>query len=149
MKKLLRLFIFLFSIPNGIHAQKIDSVNLLLPTAKKIKMKTFTFPAVFLTYGLISIENDELKSLNLSTKNELKEHFPFFKSNLDNYTQFLPAITVFSLNAMGIKGEHDLKDAALIYAGTIAVNTAVVFPMKQLVHELRPDNSGYTSFPSG
>lgn len=112
----------------------------------KLKVKQFIIPAAFVTYGFISLASPKL---NQTTNNELREDHPNFITHIDNYSQFAPGVAVFALNAFGVKGKHNWKDAALIYGTTIAVTTAVVFPLKKLTKEERPDHSGFNSFPSG
>lgn len=139
----------IFFVPVISCAQKIKTDSVIHSGYNKASIKNFALPAAFIVYGLVSLENDGLKSLNLSTKNEVREDLPYFRSNLDNYTQFVPAISALGLNALGIKGEHHLKDASILYAGTVAINSAIVLSVKKITHIMRPDSSGYTSFPSG
>ncbi|MBS0646498.1 MAG: phosphatase PAP2 family protein [Verrucomicrobia bacterium] len=114
-----------------------------------IRLSNFIVPAALITYGVVAVENDGLKHLNFITKEEIREHNPFFKNRLDNYAQFLPAAVTFSLNALGIKGEHTVKQQALLYSGIMVLNTGVVFPLKKITAVMRPDSSSATSFPSG
>ena len=137
------LFIFIFQVG---FAQK-DSIqhHINLPEGK-IKIKQFIIPAALVTYGFVSLASPKL---NRTTKDELQEDHPLFRSNLDNFTQFVPGAAVIALNAFGIEGKHHWKDAALIYGTTIAMTTAFVFPLKKITKEERPDHSGFNSFPSG
>lgn len=144
---LLISLIFLLSMNTW--AQNVINDSSVHAGYKNVNIKSFAIPAAFMIYGLLSLEYDGLKNLNVSTKEEIREHNPFFKSSLDNYLQFVPAATVFGFEAFGIKGEHSLKNAALLYSGIIATNTTMVFPLKKITHVMRPDSSGYTSFPSG
>lgn len=114
-----------------------------------IKLKSFIVPAALITYGAIALENDGLKNLNFTTKEEIREDNPFFKSRLDNYAQFAPAVLTFSLNAFGVKGQHTVKQQALLYSGIMVLNTGIVFPLKKISAVMRPDSSSATSFPSG
>ena len=68
---------------------------------------------------------------------------------MNNYTQFVPGATVFALNAFGVKGKHNWKDAGLIYTGSIAIASIFVLPLKAITKEERPDFSANNSFPSG
>ncbi|WP_233741993.1 phosphatase PAP2 family protein [Halpernia frigidisoli] len=53
------------------------------------------------------------------------------------------------MNAFGVKGRHNYKDAALIYVGSISIASAFVLPLKIITKEERPDFSTNNSFPSG
>ncbi len=152
------LFILLLLVPSlGLIAQERDSLILEKDSTplfesketKKIKITHFIVPAAMITYGFIGLGNDGLKSLDSSTKDEIREHNPLFNSKIDNYTQFIPGAMVFALNGLGLKGKHNMKDAALIYGGSIAITSAFVFPLKYITKVERPDGSTKNSFPSG
>ena len=158
MRTSLYLFILLLLVPSlPLRAQEIDSLILakdITPhfenkVTKKVRITHFIVPAAMITYGFIGLGNDGLKSLDSSTKDEIREHNPLFNSKIDNYTQFIPGAMVFALNSLGIKGKHSMKDAALIYGGSILITSAFVFPLKNITHVQRPDGSSNNSFPSG
>ncbi len=105
-------------------------------------------PSAGITYGILSLTSDDLEQLNLSTRHEINEHRPAH-INLDNYTQYVPAVLVYGLNLSGIKGEHNFRDRTIIYATSQLLSAAVVVPLKHAVKEERPDGSDNLSFPSG
>ncbi|WP_246163185.1 phosphatase PAP2 family protein [Sphingobacterium humi] len=105
-------------------------------------------PVVFITYGIVSLNNPALKELNTSTQYEIYEHQPDHVQ-WDNYTQYAPALMVYGLNAFGVKGEHNLRDRSIIYASSQLISAALVTPLKHLIREERPDGSNSLSFPSG
>lgn len=116
--------------------------------AYQFKYKKLIVPSVFIGYGILSLTSDDLKQLNRSTQYEIGEHQPD-KIKLDNYTQYVPAILVYGLNAIGLKGKHNLKDRSIILGTSLLISSAVVLPAKHLVKEERPDASNNLSFPSG
>jgi hypothetical protein len=54
-------------------------------------------------------------NLNTEIKEEVTENIDH-KITIDDFTQYLPAATVYGLNAMGIKGKSNFKDRTLILA---------------------------------
>lgn len=120
-----------------------------LCTAKAVTYRSFIIPAALVTYGLVAIESDALKSINEESKEEILEQHPHFLSHVDNYAQFAPAAISFALQAFGNKGVHPAGQAVMLYSMSMVISTAVVFPLKKITHVQRPDNSGFTSFPSG
>ena len=140
-------FILLFLVLSSLGFAQKDLVkdSIKLPE-NQLKIKQFIIPAAFATYGFISLASPKL---NQTTKNEIREDHPNFHSQVDNYSQFAPGVAVFALNAFGIKGKHNWKDAALIYGGSIAIASAFVLPLKAITKEERPDFSANNSFPSG
>ena len=128
----------------------VSSKNVLQKVrTKNEKVRSLKIPAVLITYGFLALENDNLKALNKSIKNEMKEDHPFFRTKIDDYLQYAPALTVYGLNAIGIKGKNNSRDRTMIYLLSNMMLTTTVFSIKKLSQQLRPDGSNYYSFPSG
>lgn len=82
-------------------------------TTKKINYKELIIPSVLIGYRLIGSKSDAIKNLNTEIKEEVTENIDH-KITIDDFTQYLPVATVYSLNAMGIKGKSNFKDRTLI-----------------------------------
>lgn len=138
----------------SINAQSInDSTTIQTPlqdsiVKNKLNYKSLIIPGALIAYGVAGLTMNNLKQLNLSTRTEINEHQPA-RINLDNYTQYAPAVMVYGLNAMGIKGKHNLRDRTIIYVSSQLISAAFTMPLKYLVKEERPDRSNTLSFPSG
>ena len=151
--------LFFLSSVFRIQAQEKDSINHInlvhrdtianyTDNSYKLNYKYLIAPAVFIGYGFVSLGNDALKELNTSTRYEINEHQPDH-IHLDNYTQYAPAIMVYGLNALGVKGKHNFRDRTIIYATSQLITSAFVIPLKHTIKEERPDGSNNLSFPSG
>jgi len=116
---------------------------------KSLPVKSLIIPGIMVLYGVGSIENHKLKSWNRELKYEIYTEHPHQIFPLDNYLQFAPAAAVYGLNAMGIKGKHNLKDRTMIYLMSNVLLNVTVFSAKRISHETRPDGSDNYSFPSG
>ncbi len=72
-----------------------------------------------------------------------------FHNELDNYTQFAPAVLALGLNFAGVEGRSDhwrfLANSAMAYG----IMAAIVNPIKNTAKEMRPDGSTRNSWPSG
>lgn len=72
-----------------------------------------------------------------------------FHSEIDNYTQFVPAVLAAGLNFSGVEGRSDhlrfLASSAMAYG----IMAAIVNPIKYSAKEMRPDGSTRNSWPSG
>ena len=72
-----------------------------------------------------------------------------FHNELDNYTQFAPAVLAAGLNFAGVEGRSDhwrfLASSAMAYG----IMAAIVNPIKHTAKELRPDGTSRNSWPSG
>lgn len=160
MKKILAIAAMLFCA-NHLNAQNNNDTlyNLTQPmrhqhwgmidSAANIRTVNFIAPAAFITYGALAVKSDLLEGLNFSTRAEIKEDHPFFRTHIDNYFQYAPGAAAFALQALGVKGKNTAAREAIIYATSIGIAAAVITPLKHWTHELRPDSSNYYSFPSG
>jgi hypothetical protein len=106
-------------------------------------------PAAMIGYGLIALNNPTLRDLNATTKAELKEDHPQFRTHIDNYLQYAPVAAVYILNAAGIHGRHNLRDRSIILGISAIITAGTVEGVKHWTHEERPDGSDFLSFPSG
>ncbi|HMI01314.1 MAG TPA: phosphatase PAP2 family protein [Pedobacter sp.] len=116
----------------------------------KPKISSFIIPTVFIGYGLVSLAGkNPVRDLDLTTKDELQEDHPLFAAHADDYLQFAPAAAVYGLHIAGIKGKHSLADATGLYVLSEAIMGGTVSGLKSWTHRLRPNGSGFNSFPSG
>lgn len=121
-----------------------------LPAHKKtFNVKSYIIPGLLIAYGITAIENDGLQKLNGEFKNEVYAEHTHKQSHIDNYLQFAPAAMVYGLDAFGIKAKHNLRDRTMLFLMSNIITNALVYSMKSISHQLRPDGSKYNSFPSG
>ena len=130
------------------------SINLLKPAVNtgnsyKQKKVSLILPAAFITYGFVSLKNKGLQNLNNNTKTEITEDHKTPVTKIDNYLQYSPAIAVYGLNALGVKGKNNFRDRTIIYGLSTIISSAIILPLKKITKEQRPDGSGFNSFPSG
>ncbi len=136
-------------IPARNEIQADSSSPVKTRAAHTVSIKSFIVPAVLVTYGALAVETNALQKFNISVNDEVKKHFPSFKSGYDNFAQYAPTAAVFVLQAFKIKGTNSVKDELLICLLANGISTAIVTPVKHVVHEQRPDGSNRLSFPSG
>jgi hypothetical protein len=139
------------TVAGGINAK--DSLQQLVEEARVVKkafpVKQMIAPTLMIMYGLGGLESKGIQTINGKLKEEIyTERLPK-PSRLDNYLIFAPAASVFGLNALGIKGRHNLRDRSMIYVMSNLFMTGIVFSVKNISNEIRPDGSDNLSFPSG
>lgn len=110
--------------------------------------KQLIIPGVLIGYGFIGLESDQLKGYNAEIKEEVNEDIDH-KISIDDFSQWAPAVSVYGLNAFGIKGKNNLKDRSIILASSYLMMSASVFALKSITKVERPDGSSNNSFPSG
>jgi hypothetical protein len=112
-------------------------------------LKSFIIPAAMISYGVTSLGNHGLKDFNRNIKEEIAIEHPHHSTSADNYLQYAPALAVYGLNAMGIHGKHNFKDRTILYGMSMLISNSVIFSVKRVSGEQRPDGSDDYSFPSG
>ena len=145
MKKLLIILLFIPLISFG-QNKKNDTIN--KTQNMKLNYKSVIIPSVLIGYGIIGIDNDALKLFNHEIQEELNEHIDN-KFKIDDVSQFVPSLSVYALNAFGIKGKNNFKDRTIILGTASLIMGSTVTGMKKLTSIERPDGSNKFSFPSG
>ncbi|ANH83815.1 phosphoesterase [Niabella ginsenosidivorans] len=115
----------------------------------KVSYKSYVLPAVLIGYGTVAtiIRENKNGHQNQVPGASSKEGSIFLQP--ENYTALAPAATVAALNLLGIKGKHRPAEEALLYALSAGISSAIVYPLKNNIKVLRPDQSDLQSFPSG
>ena len=126
--------------------KEIDSLS--KKQIPKFNYKSLIIPTALIGYGVIGLENKGIKNFNLDVKKELNGHVNE-EFSVGDMVQYTPALSVYGLNALGIKGKHNLKDRTIILGTAFIIMGTTVFGMKKLTQVNRPDDSNITSFPSG
>ncbi len=123
-----------------------DSIVVKQPM--KFNCKQLIIPTALMTYGVIGINSDRLKSINNNLRAGITENIDR-KFTVDDYSRYVPALAVYGLNAFGIEGKHNLKDRSIILGTSYLIATSTSLGLKALVKVERPDGSNDNSFPSG
>lgn len=114
----------------------------------KFNYKQLIIPGILIGYGVVGLGSDQLKSFNFAIRDEVTEDIDK-KLTIDDFSQYAPALSVYALNAVGIKGKNNLKDRSIIMATSYVMLSATVLSLKSLTKVERPDGSSFNSFPSG
>lgn len=163
MKKYILLFVGIFTIDatNAQHTIKLigfkdtvseqHQINEILSKLenKRKVIKSLIVPAALITYGFIALGSEELKEFDISLKIGIPKDHPTFYTKIDNYIQYSPAVTVYGLNAIGIKGKNNFRDRTMIYLLSNTIMGVTVQSLKAITKAPRPDGFGTNAFPSG
>ena len=141
--------IILLSFLNYAAFGQDKSVDTLTNTKNfKFRYEALIIPTALIGYGVIGLESHTLKVINSDTKLEINEHIDE-KLSIDDFSQYSPFVSVYVLNAAGIKGKNNFKDRTIILASAYLIMGATVNIIKGSGNELRPDGTSNNSFPSG
>jgi hypothetical protein len=150
--------LLLFTEINYTYAQQQDSIfhSLNEPLANNrqstsvygLTMRTIALPLSLITYGVIAQSNDELREFDIDIKNVVRKDADFH-TTIDNYLQYAPGLSVYALNAAGIKGKNNFVDRTMIYLLSYAMMGITVQTIKNITKVARPEGLGSNAFPSG
>lgn len=147
-KHLTSLFCVLLTVVGT--AQKTDSLILPKPTrCEYLKLKNTIVPYSLFMYGFLRDDVKPIRTLDVSTKNEILQHNGAFPSHIDDYMQWVPSLSLFAFDGAGFKTAHTFKQQLLLNITATAIVTGTVTPLKHITHIPRPDGSANNSFPSG
>ena len=125
---------------------RIDSS--LPRNARRYKYESLILPVSLILYGVAGLESQPLRSLNLNTRLEIREHIDQ-KFSIDDFSQYSPFLAVYGLNALGLKGRHNLGERTLILGSAYILMGSAVNIIKRTGPVERPDRTANNSFPSG
>ncbi|MGJ5641931.1 phosphatase PAP2 family protein [Formosa sp. S-31] len=145
-------FVFLcvccFTLQMAAQGVTTDTVAKSNPEPLKFKYEALIIPSALIGYGVIGLESHSIKNINESTNAEFREHIDN-QFTIDDISQYAPFLSVYGLNAFGVKGKHNFKDRTIILGTAYLIMGATVNALKLTGNELRPDGSSKNSFPSG
>jgi len=110
--------------------------------------KQLIIPGALITYGLVGLNTEFLKDFNHNVRTQVRNNIDT-KSSIDDFSRYVPAVSVYALNAFGVKGKHNFRDRTVIFVSASIISNIAVFGLKSVTHVRRPDNSSDDSFPSG
>lgn len=144
---MIRLCVLLCCLSTWIGFSQEVGVDTIVPQQNGFKIKQLIIPSVMIGYGVLGLENDQIRSWDNDIRNKAasgSSNFP-----IDNITLLAPPAAVYVLNAAGIKGKNNFKDRSFILAGSYIIMGSTVMVLKSTTKVWRPDRSTRDSFPSG
>ncbi len=125
------------------HYDSIHKINFRYAD-KKRGLKPYIAPALLISAGTVLHFMPDTKE---QFKNFAQEHFTY-QGKIDDYAYYAPLATVYSLQALGIKGKNNFGNVTAIAIKSFVLNAIITTGLKYGVNEERP-NGGIHSFPSG
>jgi membrane-associated phospholipid phosphatase len=126
----------------------IDSTAMTTPSNIKFNYKQVIIPAVLIGYGVVGLNDNDLKKVNTDIKNQLMAD-GHKRLGLDDFFQYAPSLSVYALNNLGIEGKHNLKDRSVILATSLVLVATSVTALKKITGVERPNGANNDAFPSG
>lgn len=128
-----------------------NSIQNHISVVNNPKQNTFPLilPASCILYGVLNIERDAPGGINFHRHRQNSPKMVTGSSHFDDYLQYIPAISVYALDALGEKPAHNFWQRTKILATGQLIASIQVCSIKKLSHVKRPDGNGFHSFPSG
>ena len=141
-------FILIFFVFNsGIYSQ--DTARYFPTRYNDVKLSSLIFPAALIGYGLTTFNNHGIPFSDKQIYDYKQNHFSNFNTHFDDFLQFVPALTAYTLQLDCYHGKNDMKDMTIFYALSNIIGVGSVEALKMITKRQRPDNAGDDSFPSG
>lgn len=128
-------------------AQSTDSIPVTFNKGA-FKLRHLYIPLGLIATG-ISLNSNAEESFKMEIKEERNEYFHSFRTHLDDYLQYSPIAIAYALDAAGIRSRTDVANRSAILLKGEFLMLATTYAGKSFSHQLRPDGSAFTSFPSG
>lgn len=145
MKKFI-LLVLIYICPFVVKAQDSVAVFEVKQEERRFNYKQLIVPVGLISAGAIlkipSIEDN----LQRNARSVVGVNF---KTQVDNYTQYVPLVAIFSGNLLGFKSKHNYKQMATNVIVSSVITGSIVYAGKSSFGSLRPDKSGKNSYPSG
>jgi len=148
IKKLIVVVLCFLCVTNHSFAQISPAESFEEPQDLGFNYHSLIIPSLLIGYGIIGLESHTLRDINFEVKEEVNEHIDR-KFTIDDFAQYAPMLSVYSLNSMGVQGYHDFGGRTMVLSTAYLIMGVTVNGLKKLTHIQRPDGSTYNSFPSG
>lgn len=150
MRKISTLLIVLLISYTAFAQGSIEKDSIYKDTIQNIHFnyKQLIIPGVLIGYGFWGMESGQIKSFNSQIRDEFTEDIDR-KISIDDFSRYVPAVSVYALNAFGVKGKNNMRDRSVILATSTLFTVATVFALKHITNVERPDGTSNNSFPSG
>jgi membrane-associated phospholipid phosphatase len=127
-------------------AQEVDSAVFNMP--KRQSLEWLIAPSVLIVSG-IALNSNGPESIKNEIVEWRNENIPNFHTHADDYLQYAPIVIAYGLDVFGYKSKNDFINKSVILVKGELLTSVVVYGLKNVTHQLRPDLSAYNSFPSG
>ena len=106
-------------------------------------------PSAMIAYGFISLGDNGIREIDYRTRYSLEKNNRFWNTHVDDYMQFAPAITAYTLKLCKVESAHNLLDMTILYGLSSILAGGIISKTKIITARERPDHSNNRSFPSG
>lgn len=114
-----------------------------------LKPGSLIIPGAFLIYGGLKPVINGIPKLDGTIMENVQKNHPDFHTNAADYIMWTPSASVYVLDALKIKSEHNFRQHLLIEGGSILITGGLGLGMRIISKNIKVYNDGDTKFPSG
>ena len=141
------LVIVFFTFPI-LGISQIDTTTVATSKPEKTFLKQSIVPLSLIGAGLIvNYSHGTFGKENL--QENIQSRHPDFSTNADDYLLFVPAVMMYAADIFKVPSKNDVFTQTKYLLISAVASNIIVFSMKNITNEERPDGSSYDSFPSG
>lgn len=148
----IRILIFLLFLGSSpAWAQQLTTTDTTAyPTqaAKRQFWKGTIAPVALVGMSLYTIRDHGIYS-SYDASQDARKAFPTFKTSVDNYVFFIPALGLYAFDYFSGQNRHQVGRQTLLLLSSAALMGGMVYPLKLNAGVLRPNGENRYSFPSG
>jgi len=127
--------------------QQVATDSSYINTPLKFKAAAIIAPAGLLTYGIIGVSNEQIKSWNSDIRNKFDPNRK--ESTIDDIIVVSPIAAVYGLDVLGVKAKNNFVNRTVVLATASTFVISAVVLTKNNVNARRPVGKSKASFPSG
>ena len=128
--KISLLFLLITITTFAQNTAEIDTLASSVSTNSKFNYKQLILPAALIGYGVVGLESDQLKGINLDIRSEVMDDIDK-KITIDDFIQYAPALSVYALNNLGVEGKNNLKDRSIVLGTSMVFVFTTVTALKK------------------
>ena len=117
--------------------------------ALKFKPTQLILPSALIATGIFGVYHNGFIKLNNTVQDGLVELRKSHYAHIDDYIQYLPALTYATLGLLRVPCRLSFKERVAVEATSYLAMAAIVNIGKYSFREKRPDSNARNSFPSG
>ena len=114
-----------------------------------LKPPALIIPGTLLLYGILKPMVRGISNLDNDLLKQIKNSHPGFHTNAEEFLMWEPSASLYLLDAMRVKSQHNFKQHLLIDVGSIVITGSLGYLMRKVTGNNKAYNLQGTKFPSG
>lgn len=138
-----------------LHAQRTDTTRKYqdttagkVPFFRKKAIRAAIVPTLLIGYGVCTIKDRGIYS-SYDAQRDIHRAFPHFQTGVDDILIYAPFAELALANLVQVRSNHDFLHTTLLILKAEAINNLIVFSLKSITKQERPNGENAYSLPSG